>query len=236
MMSVEDEPDSSIDHAAAIQYWNGVDATVNGMLGGYPHISRIDLQGSSNFVAKLRRSRTAGPSPPSEQLRRAVDCGAGIGRVTNGLLSKFAAVVDVVEPVEKFTREIKDKLHVGEIYNVGLEDWQPQHSYDLIWMQWCLGHLTDAQLVLLLHRCTHAFASGGWIVVKENTCTTLGQKDLYDEVDNSVTRADGKFRTVFETAGLKIVATEVQKGFPKELFPVRMYALRPDENANGEHP
>jgi protein N-terminal methyltransferase len=29
----------------------------------------------------------------------------------------------------------------------------PVHYYDLIWNQWCLGHLTDAQLVAYLRRC-----------------------------------------------------------------------------------
>lgn len=30
-----------------------VNADVNGMLGGFPYISKIDLQGSRNFLAKL---------------------------------------------------------------------------------------------------------------------------------------------------------------------------------------
>lgn len=45
-------------------------------------------------------------------------------------------------------------------------------------------------------------------------------------------RADGarcneKFRDIFEKAGLKIKKTEIQKGLPKELYPVRIYALIP---------
>jgi protein N-terminal methyltransferase len=55
-------------------------------------------------------------------------------------------------------------------------------------------------------------------------------KDIYDEdeQDSSVTRSDGKFRRLFKKAGLKIVATEQQRGMPKELFPVRIYALKPE--------
>lgn len=30
-----------------------VDADVNGMLGGFPYVSRVDLQGSRNFLAKF---------------------------------------------------------------------------------------------------------------------------------------------------------------------------------------
>lgn len=42
-------------------------------------------------------------------------------------------------------------------------------------------------------------------------------------------RTDAKFQTIFKTAGLKLVKQEVQKGFPKELFPVKAYALKPQE-------
>lgn len=40
-------------------------------------------------------------------------------------------------------------------------------------------------------------------------------------------RTDEKFREIFEKAGLKIKKTEIQNGLPKELYPVRMYALQP---------
>lgn len=44
---------------------------------------------------------------------------------------------------------------------------------------------------------------------------------------DSCNRLDSKFREVFKKAGLNLKRTELQKGFPKELYPVRMYALQP---------
>ena len=111
-------PDSQIDPTAAIAYWSGTEASVSGVLGGFPQVSRIDLQGSSNFLAKLRRGSKHFPA--SMKLRRAVDCGAGIGRITEGLLVKVADVVDVVEPVKSFTDQVEGKTGVGRIFNVGL--------------------------------------------------------------------------------------------------------------------
>lgn len=246
-------PDALIDHAASISYWNSVSADNTGMLGGFPQTSRIDLQGSSNFLAKLRRaaaaksasSTSATPSsstsakeaPP--RLARAADCGAGVGRVTNGFLLNVADVVDIVEPVAKFTDALatqgtvagEGKGKVGDIVNLGLQDWRPASgAYDLIWNQWCLGHLTDAQLVEYLERCKDGLVAdtpAAWIVVKENLSTDAWNKDIYDEVDSSVTRSDVKFRELFAKAGLRIVADELQRGFPRDLFPVRMYALKP---------
>lgn len=36
---------------------------------------------------------------------------------------------------------------------------------------------------------------------------------------------------IFKDAGLKILRTELQKGFPKELYAVRIWALQPERSA-----
>lgn len=237
--------DASISSAAALAYWDSVTADVNGMLGGYPQISRIDLQGSANFIARLRRlsarQRPGSASPPDALLRRAVDCGAGIGRITAGLLVKVAEVVDVVEPVGKFTdeitqgeafRELREQGKIGLVKTVGLEDWDPLgggERFDLIWNQWCLGQLKDQHLIDYLRRAKGALAEDGWIVVKENMSTDVNGDDLYDETDSSVTRTDESFRRIFHAAGLQVRLTELQRGIMPSLglYPVRMYGLRP---------
>jgi protein N-terminal methyltransferase len=222
-------PDSRINHTDAIAYWSGTEASVSGVLGGFPQVSRVDLQGSRNFLAKLRRGSKTHPA--SKKLSRVVDCGAGIGRVTTGFLSKVAETVDIVEPVVSFTDQIKaGEDNVGQIYNVGLESFFPDKDglvYDLVWNQWCVGQLTDAQLVAYLKRLPKALAPGGWIVVKENLSNHHLDQDVFDETDSSVTRTDENFRRLFEEAGLRVVATELQKGMPKDLYAVRSYALQP---------
>ncbi|KAF2863294.1 hypothetical protein K470DRAFT_122329 [Piedraia hortae CBS 480.64] len=213
---MNDQPDSLINHEAALEYWSKTEATVNGVLGGYPELSRTDLQGSRNFLAKLHSLDT--------KLGRAVDCGAGIGRITTGFLSHVADVVDVVEPVKKFTDEISG-ANVGEIYNVGLQDWQPTGVYDLIWVQWCIGQLTDAQVVDFLTKLPNHLRAGGWVVVKENESTS--DNDVFDDQDHSVTRTEAKFKRLFRDAGFSVVLSELQRGFPRGLFPVKTYALQP---------
>ncbi|KAF2228564.1 hypothetical protein EV356DRAFT_537984 [Viridothelium virens] len=232
-------PDASIDQVAAIEYWSTQTSDVDGMLGGYPQVSRIDLQGSANFLAKLcTRSKE---HPKTKRLGRVVDCGAGIGRVTLGFLYKVAEIIDIVEPVEKFTKEIKggysfrelrEEGRLGDVYTQGLESWTPSRSYDMIWHQWCLSQLTDAQVAECLQRLKQFLRSGGWMIVKENITTHSLGNDVYDETDSSVTRTDEKLRALFKKAGLKIVATELQRGFPKILYSVRMYALQPDVVSN----
>lgn len=210
-------PDTHISQRSALVYWNSVDPDVNGMLGGLPHVSRVDLQGSTTFIAKLKRKI----GQKSMFFTRAVDCGAGIGRITKGLLANMAVVVDIVEPVEKFTEVItsgadfasmRAEGKIGHIYNVGLEDWTPSETYGIIWNQWCLGQLTDTQLQAYLVRCRARLHADGWIIIKENLSTDPYGKDIFDDTDSSVTRADGNFRKIFANAGLSLVATELQRG------------------------
>lgn len=234
--------DTSISQLQAVSYWSSVSADNDGMLGGFPQISKIDLQGSRNFIAKLRR--TQGPqaeqNPQSRRLKRAVDCGAGIGRVAAGVLCPVADVVDIVEPVEKFTQEISSgaefaalraERRIGDVLTLGLESWDPPQDgrYDLMWHQWCLCQLRDEQVVDYLRKCRAGLAKGGWVIAKENMSTDTSGEDIYDERDSSVTRTDGKFRALFDRADFRIVATELQKGYPRSLFPLRTYALQPKE-------
>jgi len=111
--------------------------------------------------------------------------------------------------------------------------------YDVIWIQWCLGHLSNADLVSFLQRCRNALRQddSSYIIVKENT----SRKDaLFDDDDSSImrwiflnlvlfhidilwfaNRTDQDFKKVFERAGLRLVKEELQRGFPKELYPVK---------------
>ena len=118
-----------------------------------------------------------------------------IGRVTEGLLlDGIATQVDVIEPIAKFTVGLQDKSGVRTIFNMGLEDWQPSEGvqYDLIWVQWCVGHLTDEQLVQFLKRCKSTLVPKvGVIVVKENNSTS--GEDVFDPLDSAVTRYLGFF-------------------------------------------
>jgi protein N-terminal methyltransferase len=45
--------DSLISKEEGLRYWEGVNPDVDGMLGGIPAVTRVDLQGSRNFLAKL---------------------------------------------------------------------------------------------------------------------------------------------------------------------------------------
>jgi len=68
-----EQVDILIDRDHGRRYWEGVEATVDGMLGGFPHVSRVDLQGSKNFLAKLG----FGNKPGKRVAQTALEGGAG---------------------------------------------------------------------------------------------------------------------------------------------------------------
>jgi len=211
-------------YGKAVVYWDGVDATVDGVLGGFGHVTGVDLKESDAFLKQLQADGHLVMSDDS----RAVDCGAGIGRITEGLLTKMFKKTDLVEPVEKLLKQgevmLKDNERVGRFHYVGLQDFTPEKGlYDVIWVQWVIGHLTDDDFVAFFTRCRRGLKPGGVICLKENVC-----KDgfVVDKDDSSVTRSDVYLQGLFKTAGMEMLAMTFQKDFPKELFAVRMFAVR----------
>ncbi|KAJ2897405.1 Alpha N-terminal protein methyltransferase 1 [Zalerion maritima] len=177
--------DSLINQEDGRKYWAGVDANVDGMLGGFPQISNIDLKGSR---ALLSRFGIGANRKGLAKAKRVLEGGAGIGRVTLGLLLDVSEKVDVIEPITTFTDALKGASGLGQVFNCGLEEWDPEPDdpYDVIWNQWCVGQLNDAQLVEYLRKCAAILTPDtGVIVVKENVSK---QKDVFDPRDSSVTR------------------------------------------------
>uniref|UniRef100_V9I7P0 Alpha N-terminal protein methyltransferase 1 n=1 Tax=Apis cerana TaxID=7461 RepID=V9I7P0_APICE len=91
-------------YTAAAKYWEHVPATVDGMLGGFGFISQIDIKGSTKFLKALFELE----NPPSKTF--ALDCGAGIGRITKNLLLNHFKHIDLVEQNLKFLEVAKTYL------------------------------------------------------------------------------------------------------------------------------
>lgn len=92
-------------------YWSKVSATLNGMLGGFSSVTIMDIRDSHIFLNKLFQMKN-GPSKG-----RALDCGAGIGRITENLLCKHFKFVDMLEREEKFLEKAKLKFKGTNVDN-----------------------------------------------------------------------------------------------------------------------
>lgn len=177
-------------------------------------------------------------TPPDSSRTRALDVGAGIGRVTSDVLLHLISDVTILEPVDIFVEEalsrarasalgtlspsqgawrgLADRTKSVTILQGTLQDFHPLRphyarfldrvgyqplgptheigmGFDVIWCQWCLGHLNDADLVVFLKRCFHSLNEQpkSLIMVKENICSDHedgSPQTVFDDEDSSLTR------------------------------------------------
>ncbi|KAF8238965.1 methyltransferase domain-containing protein [Tricholoma matsutake] len=275
---MESVPDPDIEDG--IEYWKTQPASLDGVLGGYGSgsLPRIDSLGSRLFLLHLYPELCTVPSsfqpnPPKNPPRtRALDVGAGIGRVTQDVLLHLVSDVVLLEPVDSFVQEALARARASASLNLRPHPWKgiadatksvtilqgtiqdfdpmmPHHAtfldrvgyhpvrptdeivlgFDVIWYQWCLGHLSDIDLVAFLRRSHAALRDKdkgrSLIVVKENLCRDFDDGTpctVFDEQDSSLTRSDKAWKAIFKQAGLRLVREQIQKGLPEGLYEVKM--------------
>ncbi|OSC97138.1 DUF858-domain-containing protein [Trametes coccinea BRFM310] len=297
----QSEPLPEPDVEDGIKYWESQPASYDGVLGGFGNgsLPRVDALGSRQFLMHLLPELCTVPSAIrplhvpdglANRRTRALDVGAGVGRVTADVLLHLFADVVLVEPVEPFIAEavrrgrasetaasaiaggteenpeamapwkgIRDKAKSVTFIQATLQDFDPARptsgasskskvlarvgydpaddgavddldsGFDVVWCQWCLGALSDPDLVAFFRRSKAALRdpSRGLIVVKENLCSEAGEpRAVFDESDSSLTRSDLAWKQAFSDAGLRVIHEQVQHGFPEGLYTVKMYALR----------
>lgn len=84
-------------------------------------------------------------------------------------------------------------------------------------------HADDA--VAFFDRCKAGLKPGGFVVVKENICKHT--EFVVDKEDSSLTRSNKFMLQLFAKSNMTVMYNVLQRNFPKELFPVRMYAIKP---------
>ncbi|XVF23037.1 hypothetical protein REPUB_Repub13aG0003400 [Reevesia pubescens] len=215
-----------------VAYWEGVEASVDGVLGGFGEVNDADIKGSEAFLNTLLHERFDGGG--RNQHLVALDCGSGIGRITKNLLIRYFNEVDLLEPLSHFLDAARESLSqeyfvasdvhkATNFYCTPLQEFTPDAGrYNVIWIQWCIGHLTDDDFVSFFKRAKVGLKPGGFFVLKENIARN---GFVLDKEDRSITRSDLFFKDLFRQCGLHLYKMKEQKGLPEELFGVKMYAL-----------
>jgi len=234
-------PSSPTWYEKSASYWATQSASVNGMLGGLGRLDKRDTAASAAFLSALRDAgyvRLAGT---------ALDVGAGIGRVTRRLLLPLFARVDMLEQNEHYLMEsgpflqdaqgngngrVEHRIATGmHLFNADWNGGVLRRRYELIWIQWCIIYLTDDHLVAFLEECLKCLKEGGLICVKDNVAR---EGFLVDKDDSSVMRSDAYLKHLFARARVRVVRETMQRDFPKNVFPVRTYALAPMLHVHSE--
>lgn len=214
-------------YAKSASYWEAQPASIEGVLGGFKSLHEPDLRDSSNFLEALFGLQ----APPGRRV--ALDCGAGIGRVTSGvLLHFFQECVDLMEPNERLLdtarKELPRKVAL-RFFACPLQELRPEPArYDVIWVQWAMQYLPDDELRAFLKRCKMGLRDQGMICIKENIAPPE-RGWLIDKAEHCLTRTDSQFKALFVSAGYKVVRATLQTDWPDGFLQVMMYALRPVE-------
>ncbi|CUG87479.1 methyltransferase, putative [Bodo saltans] len=204
-------------YGKSLAYWKKQEPTVSGVLGGMEHIHGADIAESKAFIESI----------PTIGRTRALDCGAGIGRITKNLLAPLFAKTDLLEPMHHMlvvAQQELDMERVGHLIEASMEQVTLTEKYDIIVIQWTAIYLTDEHFVDFFSKCKSALSPGGIIFFKENTSSV--NKFMVDKDDSSLTRSDQHYKALFETSGLTLIKEDFQRTWPKDLLPVKMYALQ----------
>ena len=126
-------------------YWDAQPATIDGVLGGYEAIHETESDTSIQMITQFKHLL---PSMGS-----ALDCGAGIGRITKRVLKPLFSQVDLVEPSSVQLNQAREYVpEARNFYLKGLQEFDYEHRYDAIWIQWVLCYLTDSDLAEFLEK------------------------------------------------------------------------------------
>lgn len=155
-------------YKVAVDYWDRQPATVDGVLGGFEDIHETESQTSERMIREHLKYM------PGKDL--ALDCGAGIGRVTKTVLKHIFKNVDLLEPSK--TQMVEARKYCPEarkFHHIGLQEFGYKEPYDAIWIQWVLCYLTDEDIVHFLLKTKRdgltrdEKGKTGLIFIKENT-------------------------------------------------------------------
>ncbi|KAF4018391.1 hypothetical protein G4228_010395 [Cervus hanglu yarkandensis] len=212
-------------YARAKLFYQEVPATEEGMMGNFIELSNPDIQASQKFLRKF----VGGPGRAGTDC--ALDCGSGIGRVSKHVLLPVFNTVELVDMMEPFLLEAQNYLQVKadkvESYHCfSLQEFTPPLGrYDVIWIQWVIGYLTDKDLLAFLSRCRDGLKENGIIILKDNVAR---EGCIFDLSDSSVTRDMDILQTLIRKSGLVVLGQQKQDGFPEQCVPVWMFALHRD--------
>ena len=150
-------------------------------------------------------------------MERALDVACGDGRLSREVLVWFFNKVDLFDcqqkQLDKFQKWSRTDEQVGTVEIATMQDYDPKETYDLIAMNWCLGYVTDEDVVKVLRKFkgnlrapdkkkTRADEPSSFIIVLDN----VKDRDLYDDNKQGKQRlrSPETFQGLFREAGLII--------------------------------
>lgn len=229
---------------AVKKYWKEQTADLKGIMDMSRVANAADLRATGEFL-ELHRGRRFGLPRRACRLGSCIDLGAGIGRVTGGvLLKRLAGPVDVLEPAAALRKVAYKKFgkhrRIGRFHASSIQAPKfGKSSFDVFFCQTVLMYLSDKDLVAALGKVASAMEKTSILVLKENVGTeSWGKvggraKFEFDEEDGSTTRSAKHFLQLFDKVRPKVRVLMTKTYRPTEalvtsgetVFPDMMWSL-----------
>ena len=171
------------------EHWASLEPNLLSVLGGYEDSQLPDVKCSCELLNGLILTKQLNPIS-------CLDCAAGIGRVTEYVLSNFFQDIDMFEKNKSFVEKCKVKFlgnnKIKNIYECSLEEFEFKKKYDLIWIQWCLENLEDEDLRPFLKKCYDNLNDNGIVIVKENLYNIDEEEEEEEENEDEEKEKENK--------------------------------------------
>ena len=153
-LTEEDASGKKAWYSKAVDYWKQQPATVNGVLGGFEHVSGDDIHESAEFIL---------PFLLEEGMERtnALDCGAGVGRIADRLLVKKLGFekVNLLEPCAHMLAQARETIPTdkqGDFIEGSVQEFVfTEGVYDCIILQWVGIYLTDDDFITFIQNAKY---------------------------------------------------------------------------------
>ena len=203
-------------------FWNNKTPEIENMCG-VGELNNEDLVHSERIFKNLKVNR---------KFNRALDVGAGIGRITFNVLYDKCNKIDLLDNNKKFLnhaelkqREIKgDKIE--NFYHSKIQNFRFQYNYDLIFVQWVLEYLDEKNFALFISNISSHLNNEGYVIIKENI-NLDNELNIPIEEEGSLIRPNKTFENCFRIAGLKSIHEELveYESLPIEILDVKCCVL-----------
>ena len=202
--------------------WNDHPTDYESIIGLKPENQTIDIQETLQAIEEVRTSIGL-------EMKRAADCGAGVGRVTKEALVKVFDKVDVYERSPKLLdaarQNLRDDPHAGDFVQTDLVDIEFAHDYDLVFVSGVLSYLNEEQVVGFLQKARQSLRPGGLFFLKEQVTTKYAF--IFDAAPVEMFRSLEFMVFLFDLAGFELVYTVASPVHHWARSEVRSMVFRP---------
>ncbi|GKT28773.1 Alpha-N-methyltransferase NTM1 like protein [Aduncisulcus paluster] len=164
---LQEKDDREAFYASVKKYYDTSSPTVDTTLGGLTHLAKPDVMFSCSLIKELIDSDAISKT----HLKRALDVGAGEGRVSENVLSLYFDEIDLVEPNESLVKASVTKsphVRIKKRIISSIEKYIPTVKYGVVWAQWVFSHILDRELSVILKNIHGYLEPNGLLVIKDN--------------------------------------------------------------------